>query len=146
MGLPITLQQQSRNPFDGESSTFDTAIETETTMKCPQCQTDNQADSRFCLNCGTALTPPLVVDEGIRGRPLSVEKRYAQGKDPIVATILSFFIPGVGQFYNGDALKGVVMLVGAIVLSFTVLGTIAIWVWSMVDAYQVAKGQRSLWS
>lgn len=117
-------------------------------MKCPQCQTENRIDSRFCVNCGTSLSVDVPLDEGIRGRTPSTAKRYAQGKDPTIAAILSLILPGlaIGQFYNGDVLKGVVMLVGAIILSFTVLGYIAIWVWSIIDAYQVAKGDQNLWS
>ncbi|MBD2462588.1 TM2 domain-containing protein [Oscillatoria sp. FACHB-1407] len=115
-------------------------------MKCPQCQTENKPDSQFCFNCGTPLKTFTAPDDSVRGRSSSSAKRYAQGKNPTIATVLSFLIVGVGQFYNGDAIKGVVMLVGAIVLSFTVVGSIGIWVWSMIDAYQVAKGNTSLWS
>lgn len=118
-------------------------------MKCPQCQTENRADSQFCVNCGKSLSVVVPPDEGIRGpRPPSTARRYAQGKDPILAAILSFILPGIaiGQFYNGDVRKGLVMLVGTLVLSFTVLGSIAIWVWSVIDAYQVAKGNRNLWN
>jgi TM2 domain-containing membrane protein YozV len=32
-------------------------------------------------------------------------------KDPGVAAVLSFFIPGVGQIYNGDFLRGVFWLI-----------------------------------
>ncbi len=31
-------------------------------------------------------------------------------KDPIVAGVFSFFLPGAGQFYNGEIAKGAVML------------------------------------
>jgi len=113
-------------------------------MKCPKCQTENQRDSKFCINCGASLAVIESVDKGIRPEK---GKRYAQGKDPTLAAILSGIIPGLalGQFYNGDILKGIVMLVGALILGWTVLGWLAIWVWSIVDAYQVAKGSQSLW-
>jgi TM2 domain-containing membrane protein YozV len=32
-------------------------------------------------------------------------------KNPGVAAVLSFFIPGVGQFYNGDFLRGLFWLI-----------------------------------
>ena len=31
-------------------------------MKCPKCGHDNQVDSKFCKNCGAALTPVVQVD------------------------------------------------------------------------------------
>lgn len=39
---------------------------------------------------------------------------------PILAAILSFFIPGLGQFYAGDLTKGILFFVGGIVLGFLV--------------------------
>lgn len=37
-------------------------------------------------------------------------------KNPVLAAVLSFFFPGVGQIYNGDVGKGVVLLVADFVL------------------------------
>jgi TM2 domain-containing membrane protein YozV len=62
----------------------------------------------------------------------------AANKSPGVALVLSFLICGVGQMYNGQVGKGVLMLIGCIFLWFIFLGWI-IWIWSMVDAYQTAK-------
>ena len=111
-------------------------------MKCPKCQTENQKDSKFCINCGESLTIVTPIDEGIGSSPLT--KRYAQGKNPTLAAILSI-IPGLGQFYNGDIIKGVVVLVGVVILWSTIIGALGIWIWSIIDAYQVAKGNQSLW-
>lgn len=113
-------------------------------MKCTKCQTDNQNDSRFCVKCGESLAIVKPIDDSIR-RPSLANERYAKGKDSNLATIMSVFIPGLGQFYNGDVTKGLVMLVGAFILFATVIGYLAIWVWSITDSYQVAKGNRSLW-
>lgn len=118
-------------------------------MKCPQCRTENRADSRFCVNCGATLNVAPPPDEGIRGRRPSVAKKYAQNKNSTMALLLSLIpLPGIGQFYNRDVMKGVVMLVGAFFLgSITAgVGYLAIWIWAVVDAYQVAKGNWSLWN
>ncbi|MFC8502488.1 hypothetical protein ACFUC1_09015 [Pedococcus sp. NPDC057267] len=66
-------------------------------------------------------------------------------KSPGVALLASFFIPGLGSMMNGQAGKGVGILVGYIVSWFlTVIligfvGLVGFWVWGMVDAYQGAK-------
>jgi len=62
----------------------------------------------------------------------------AASKSPGVALLLSFFISGAGQMYNGQVGKGVLMLLATIALWFVLLGW-TIWIWSMVDAYSTAK-------
>lgn len=58
-----------------------------------------------------------------------------------VALLLSFFIVGAGQIYNGDVGKGILMFFGCILLWFVFLGWI-INIWSMIDAYSRAKEKR----
>ena len=46
---------------------------------------------------------------------------------PIVAAIISFFFPGIGQVVQGETQKGIIMFVAAIVISIILayaLGTI----------------------
>uniref|UniRef100_UPI003B51C60E GYF domain-containing protein n=1 Tax=Roseovarius indicus TaxID=540747 RepID=UPI003B51C60E len=59
-------------------------------------------------------------------------------KSPFLAAILSLFIVGIGQMYNGEVGKGILMLFGCIVLWTVFLGWI-INIWSIVDAYSVAN-------
>ncbi|TAJ45494.1 DUF5683 domain-containing protein [Methanofollis fontis] len=64
---------------------------------------------------------------------------------PLIAVILSFFIPGLGQFYTGQLLKAVVLFVLAVIFGWfsTILIGIPfyllVWVYSMYDAYTAAK-------
>jgi TM2 domain-containing membrane protein YozV len=64
---------------------------------------------------------------------------------PLIAVILSFFIPGLGQFYTGQMMKALVLFVLAVVfggLSAFVIGIpfyILVWLYSMYDAYTAAK-------
>lgn len=66
-------------------------------------------------------------------------------KSPGVAVIASFFLPGLGQFINGQAGKGVAFLLAyavSFVLLFVIIGFITmpvVWIWSMVDAYSSAQ-------
>ncbi len=69
---------------------------------------------------------------------------YVKRKDPGVAALISFFIPGGGQLYNGQAGKGLAFIFVTIVNFFLLfvgigfLTGIATWIWSMIDAHQVA--------
>lgn len=66
-------------------------------------------------------------------------------KNPTVATILSFFIMGLGQIYNGQIGKGVLFIVlyaVSFALMFVVIGFITtpiLWIVGMVDANRSAK-------
>jgi len=68
-----------------------------------------------------------------------------QPKNPALAALCSFFIPGLGQFINGDTNKGVIFLVVnffAWLLCFIIIGIFilpVVWIWSIVDAYSGAK-------
>lgn len=55
-----------------------------------------------------------------------------------VALLISILICGGGQIYNGQVAKGILMLVGCVLLWFVAAGWI-INIWSWVDAYSTAK-------
>ena len=77
-----------------------------------------------------------------------------------MALILSGFFPGLGQFYNREPVKGTIGLVAGIVLSWLAgraaptdplaldrpgfaliawgCGLLAVWLWSMIDAWRAA--------
>jgi TM2 domain-containing membrane protein YozV len=63
--------------------------------------------------------------------------------------VISIFLGGLGggQFYNGDWKKGLAMAGASILLGIPSGGivTLAIWIWSMIDAYQVASGKWKAW-
>jgi TM2 domain-containing membrane protein YozV len=122
-------------------------------MFCAQCGAPNDAPAKFCFKCGAPLSQGAAApnaDPRVRGAAppaVATETRVATGKNPVLATILSLFIPGVGQFINGDMKKGAVMLVLALVLfAPTVgIGSFAVAIWSAVDAYRVANGTAQRW-
>ena len=66
-------------------------------------------------------------------------------KNPAVAAILSFFLMGLGQAYNGQIAKAVVFLILyaiSIFLTFFIIGFVTtpiLWIWSMVDAYRSSQ-------
>jgi TM2 domain-containing membrane protein YozV len=122
-------------------------------MFCAQCGAPNDAPARFCFKCGAPLSQgpaAPTADPRVRGGSPAVsaaEPRVATGKHPVLATILSLLIPGVGQFINSDMKKGAVMLVLALVLFAPTVGIgwSAVAIWSAVDAYRVANGTAQRW-
>lgn len=65
-------------------------------------------------------------------------------KNPGVAAVLSFFYCGLGQIYNGQIFKGIIMLVVytiSALLMYVLIGFITtpiLWIWGMYDAYRTA--------
>ncbi len=73
-------------------------------------------------------------------RPPSRPGRYepTDGRVPVLAGALSLLVPGLGQFYNGEIGKGVMLLFSALLLSIFLLFWV-VWIWSIIDAYMVAE-------
>ncbi len=66
-------------------------------------------------------------------------------KSPGLAAVLSFFWAGLGQIYNGEISKGIILLVCyavSCVLMAVVIGFVTtpiLWIYGMVDAYKTAE-------
>ena len=69
--------------------------------------------------------------------------------NPILALIISFFLPGIGTVYAGDIMKGIIIFIVAVILgalaTIFLLGIIAyilyiiVWLYGMYDAYTTAS-------
>jgi TM2 domain-containing membrane protein YozV len=65
-------------------------------------------------------------------------------KNPGIALLASFFLPGLGTMINGEAGKGIAILLGyfvswmLVIVFIGIFGIIGFWIWGMVDAYQGA--------
>ena len=70
---------------------------------------------------------------------------YARRKDPGVAVLCSFFLPGGGQLYNGQVGKGLAFIVATLInvallfVGIGVLTGLATWIWAMIDAHSTAE-------
>ncbi len=68
-----------------------------------------------------------------RGRPYR--------KEPLLALIFSFLLPGLGQIYNGNTNNGIILIIGTVVswlMTSVCIGFfifIGIWAYAMYDAY-----------
>jgi TM2 domain-containing membrane protein YozV len=66
-------------------------------------------------------------------------------KNPGLAAVASFFLSGLGQIYNGEILKGVLLMVIQVInvlLMFVVIGFVTyplVWVYGIWDAYKSAE-------
>jgi len=123
-------------------------------MFCPKCGTSNDDSARFCAKCGAALAaveaPAAAAGAGTMRTPAAGSSgQVVTGKNPTVALVISIFLGalGGGQFYNGDWKKGLAMAAGSILLAIPSGGLVSfgIWIWSMIDAYQVASGKWKAW-
>lgn len=124
-------------------------------MKC-YVHNDTEAIG-FCTRCGKAICSECALEvdgkavckacAGIMAKNSACVNR----KEPVLSLILSFFIPGVGQVYNGEIKKGIIMLVtyyffavATAILCFLVVGVcclpflLAYWVYIMYDAVATA--------
>ena len=71
---------------------------------------------------------------------------YVRRKDPGIATLISFFLPGGGQFYNGQVGRGLAFLLVTIFVGFPLMFVgigffiaLVAWIWSMIDAHACAE-------
>lgn len=127
-------------------------------MFCSKCGSPNGEAASFCEKCGN----PMKAAAGAQGTggaaapdnatlrsPATPAHNTVTGKNPTVALVLSIFLGGlgVGQFYNGDWKKGLTMALATILLGVISGGLVplGIWVWSMIDAHQVASGKWPTW-
>ena len=123
-------------------------------MKCNNCGQEHPETARFCVHCGKSVSVKTANSRArsTRGntmanpRPQSLYTDTPQRKNPTLAAILSLLIVGLGQFYNGDIKKGALMLIGGIILGGATAGALwlAIAIWSAIDAWQVASGQKNI--
>jgi hypothetical protein len=103
----------------------------------------------FCQDCIVAGVEMLRYQQS-RPTDQSVIRRKTS---PFVATLLSFFVPGLGAAYNGQTSKAIVhfaifasffqMAVVTDGVTFFVLGVIGTWLFAAVDACRTAQLMRA---
>jgi len=155
---------------EGEGETLCLTCAGVGTNDCPGCHGHQQVVCPACGGLG-ALTPveyERLVEELLRAEaqspsrgaqrqappqsPYSQDLRWSVSvprRNPETATILSVFLPGVGQIYNGEGPKGLVYLGIAFILflgigllkGVGVLLWLSFWAYNVFDAYSTARGR-----
>ena len=114
---------------------------------CPAC--DHRIRGfPFCQDC--IVTGVEILRQQSRSSNVPVVRRNSS---PLVATLLSFIVPGLGAAYNGQTSKAIVhfaifasffqMAIVTDGLPFFVLGFIATWCFAAIDACRTAQMLRS---
>jgi TM2 domain-containing membrane protein YozV len=105
---------------------------------CPYCGAIITYDEFFCRACHKRL-----YDQQDFSAPSTVkpETYVVSVRSPFIAGALSLISPGLGQFYNGDTLKGLAFFAGFIAVSFGIIGLqyrtllfFGIWVAGIIEA------------
>jgi hypothetical protein len=105
---------------------------------CPYCGAIITVDEFFCRACHKRL-----YDQQDFSAPstLKPEILIIGIRNPFIAGGLSLISPGLGQFYNGDTLKGLAFFAGFVAVSFGIIGQeyqtplcFGIWVASIIEA------------
>jgi TM2 domain-containing membrane protein YozV len=116
-------------------------------MFCQGCGREIAATDQFCQGCGRPSTQSstVVSGSGAVAVPAQQPVIVVNQKNPGVAAVLSFFWSGLGQIYNGEIGKGILLLILYVIsamLMFAIIGFIttpALWIYGMVDAYKTAE-------
>lgn len=131
-------------------------------MYCSGCGASVNDSQSFCPYCGRAAgtnysatatatmasapAPAVEVVQTTTTIRTTREVIVAENpKSPGLAAVLSFFWAGLGQIYNGQIGKGVVLIVLhaiswiMIIVGIGLITTPILWIYGMVDAYKTAE-------
>ena len=117
---------------------------------CPNCRQKTVGED-YCTHCGYKINP-FVKNCNSCGSKIDSKARVCPNcgakvihKSPILAVVLSFIFPGLGQLYNNQFHKGLILIIANIIsylLCLIFIGLILvllIWVYGMYDAFVSAQ-------
>ena len=106
----------------------------------------DQPAAGICVSCGKPICAACIIEVDGKnqcktcvGKVVSVSKI----KSPGAAAFLSFVIAGVGQLYNGQVARGLVIIFIAVAslpfFPYSLFWLMPIWLFAILDAYAYAK-------
>ena len=140
------VEEETEETIDvGKKSKFCSNCGTEVNVEtafCPQCGFrligEEKPQTKFCQNCGKEIDIKAEICPHCGVRVANAP--YSEEKNVLLAAILSFLFPGLGQLYLGLSKKGISFILAYIVswiLVIILIGFILapiVWIWSLVDA------------
>ena len=112
---------------------------------CLKCGVNANAGNAFCKNCGASVAPNAAVCLNC-GSSISSQNKMAGSKSKIVAGLLAVLLGSLGihNFYLRYTKRAVVQLLVSIFGSFLFgLGPLAMWVWAIIEAVKIFKGEAT---
>lgn len=130
LGQIQVREEQTKENLNNEENTANTNTTNNTsrpTQFCKYCGEKIDAEAEICPKCGVRL------------------KKVESEKSPAIALVLSFIFPGIGQLYNGQKHKCLVLIIAAIISALLIailiggLLYLIVWIYGMYDAYKSAE-------
>lgn len=109
---------------------------------CSSCGKEIAESTKFCPSCGKAVISNA--SSPIQSQTIQIQNQI---KNPGLAALLSFFISGAGQIYNGQLGKGIIafisttltLVVGIMGNLILIVISIILWIIWICDAYTTAQ-------
>lgn len=112
---------------------------------CPKCGVRPYVTKNFCHSCGVSVNnnQEMCISCGTRLKEIK-KTQTIDSTNPAIMGLLSFLLVGLGQMIMGQVTKGIVMLIGALILGFFTFGLSALLTTpiSIIDAVLIAKKKQ----
>jgi TM2 domain-containing membrane protein YozV len=102
---------------------------------CPHCgKVSTEESPRFCSGCGARMD-----GKSPAGYPGYTAPARGDQKNPWIAGACSTFLPGLGQVYNGETVKGFALFISTCAgLVILLVPGLIVWLYAMYNAYSTA--------
>jgi len=113
---------------------------------CTNCGKAVEETASFCQNCGKSTK----TKESFTSKMETEAEKFMANKDPFIAAILSFILPGLGQLYNGNFKNSLIFQAAYIVswilgsmIPFFLIIPLGVLIISIYDAYTETEKIRN---
>ena len=106
-----------------------------------------------CRDCEVDVEGKIFCKDCVAKGSAKKSQASSEEKNPLLALLLSFVLSGLGQIYNGELNKGIILLVAYFISWFLTMffigccTTPVVWLYGMYDAYTTAekinKGEKN---